>query len=271
MTDFYKKPDLLVRTGSHLYGCAVATSDEDTRGLVVPPAEYLLGRKNWEQHETKDPDCVIWNFAKFFNLLERFSPNTAEILFAPQEHIIEITEVGQMMIDNKHLFVSKQLIKPMQGFAFGEWKKAVEYFEQLRKLGAQRKEHIAKFGYSVKNAYHAVRLLEECIELLQTGTITFPRPNADFLRQIRHGEIPVEVVKERYEQLDKRVPQEGADSSIPDSVEKDKLDKLFYDCIKMKMVGFMADNYSLACSDLGLVFSHNHLFNPKWYRVEQPT
>jgi len=245
MTDFWKNPDLLVRTGSHLYGCNVATSDVDTRGFAVPSAEYLLGRQHWEQHETKDPDCVIWSFPKFFNLLERFSPNTAEILFAPKEHILEVTEAGQLMLDNKHLFVSKKLIKPMQGFAFGEWKKAVDYFEQMRKLGAQRKEHIATFGYSIKNACHAVRLLEECIELLQTGNITFPRPNADFLRQIRHGEIDVEVVKARYEELDRQVPEELAKSNIPEDVDREKLDRLFYSVISDKMYSFMADHYQL--------------------------
>lgn len=244
--DFYKKPDLLVRTGSHLYGCSTPTSDIDTRGFVIPPAEYLLGRKQWEQHETKDPDTVIWSFPKFFNLLEKFSPNTAEILFAPKEHILEVTRAGQMMIDNKHLFVSKQLIKPMQGFAFGEWKKAVDYFEQMRKLGAQRKEHIASFGYSIKNAYHAVRLLEECIELLQTGSITFPRPNADFLRKVRHGEIPVEEVKARYQALDAQVPVELEKSKIPESVDKEKLDELYYECIKLKLCSFVASEYEVA-------------------------
>lgn len=245
MTDFWKKPDLLVRTGSHLYGCNVEGSDRDTRGFAVPPAEYLLGRQHWEQHETKDPDCVIWSFPKFFNLLERFSPNTAEILFAPKEHILEVTEAGQLMIDNKHLFVSKKLIKPMQGFAFGEWKKAVDYFEQMRKLGAQRKEHIATFGYSIKNAYHAVRLLEECIELLQTGSITFPRPNADFLRQIRHGKVDVEVVKARYEELDRQVPEELTKSNIPEDVDREKLDELFYNVIAEKMHNFMATQYQV--------------------------
>lgn len=238
MVDFWKKPDLLVRTGSHLYGCSVPTSDIDTRGFVVPPAEYLLNREQWEQHETKDPDTVIWSFPKFFNLLERFSPNTAEIIFAPKEHILEVTESGQLMIDNRHLFVSKKLIKPMQGFAFGEWKKAVDYFDQMRKLGAQRKDHISTFGYSIKNAYHAVRLLEECIELLQTGTITFPRPNADFLRQIRHGEIAVEVVKARYEELDAQVPNELAKSSIPDDVDRYRLNELFYNIIEPKLERF---------------------------------
>lgn len=246
----HTKPDLLVRTGSHLYGCSTPSSDIDLRGFLVPPTEYLLGREKWEQFESKEPDVVIWNFQKFFNLLERFSPNTAEILFAPKEHIVQVTELGQMMIDNKSLFVSKQLIKPMQGFAFSEWKKAVDYFTQMGKLGAKRKEHISSFGYSIKNAYHAVRLLEECIELLQTGNITFPRPNADYLYKIRCGDIPQDEITSYYEDLDKRIPDIVLKSHIPETVDKNKINNLYFNCIDIKLEQFLYNRkYSPIPSD----------------------
>ena len=240
---FYLKPDLLVQTGSHLYGCAVATSDQDTRGFVCEPAEYLLGRKNFEQHETKTPDHVVWGLKKFFKLLEGFSPNTVEILFAPKEHVLQVTEIGQRLLDHRHLFIAKRLVKPMQRFALSEWKKAVEYHDQMRKLGAQRKGHIAEFGYSIKNAYHAIRLLEECIELLETGSITFPRPNADFLRKIRHGQAAVEEVEARWNELDKSIPDVLAKSTIPDDIDKEKTDALYYTLISGNLVDFMRETF----------------------------
>jgi len=246
--NIWDKPDLLVRTGSHLYGCSVPTSDVDTRGFVVEPAEMLLGRGKFEQHETKAPapDAVIWGFKKFFGLLERFSPNTIEIIFAPKEHILEITTVGQLMIDNRKLFLRKELVNSMSGFALSEWNKAVNYFDQMRKLGAQRKEHIAAFGYSIKNAYHAIRLLEECIEFLETGDITFPRPNADYLRKIRHGEIGVEEVTARWSELDAQVPLAKEKSPLPDSLDADKINDLYFSCIREKLTMFMYSKYDLA-------------------------
>ena len=235
--EFWKHPDLLVTTGSHLYGCSVPTSDVDTRGFVVEPAEYLLGRMNFEQKETKapEPDCVIWGFKKFFKLLEGFSPNTIEILFAPADKILKITDLGHHLIDHRHLFVAKRLVKPIQGFALSEWKKAVEFHENTRKLGAQRKEHIAEHGYSIKNAYHAIRLLEECIELLETGSITFPRPNADFLRQVRHGEIEEAELKEIWTKLDSQIPELLEKSPLPENTDRGKLDELYYEMINDKI------------------------------------
>jgi hypothetical protein len=156
----------------------------------------------------------------------------------------------------------------MRGFAGSEWKKAVDYFEQMRKLGAQRKGHIQEFGYSIKNAYHAIRLLEECIELLETGTITFPRPNGDYLRKIRHGEIPVEEVTAHYEALDKHVEFAISASTLPQDADREKLDNLFFEMIKLSSVCFMASRYELACTGISSVISHPRMFNPDWYKVK---
>jgi len=124
-----------------------------------------------------------------------------------------------------------------------EWNKAVQYHENLRKLGAQRKAHIAEHGYSIKNAYHAIRLLEECIELLETGTITFPRPNAAFLRQVRHGEIEEAELKEMWAKLDAQIPELIEKSGIPEETNKSRLDVLYYDMIKDKLSEFMESHW----------------------------
>ncbi len=45
-----------------------------------------------------------------------------------------------------------------------------------------------------KSMYHAVRVAREAIELLKTGKLTFPRPEAELLLAIRRGEVPFEEV-----------------------------------------------------------------------------
>lgn len=66
------------------------------------------------------------------------------------------------------------------------------------KLGTKRKKQIEQFGFCVSSASHSLRLLEELIELMKTGQITFPRPNADFLRDIKLGKVPLKEVEEVY-------------------------------------------------------------------------
>jgi hypothetical protein len=48
--------------------------------------------------------------------------------------------------------------------------------------------------------YHAVRVSAQTTELLRTGHITFPRPEAPLLLQIRRGELPREQISELLEQ-----------------------------------------------------------------------
>lgn len=120
----------------------------------------------------------------------------------------------------------------MQGFALSEWNKAVNYFDQMRKLGATRKSHIATYGYSIKNAYHALRLLEECHELLETGSISFPRPNADYLRKVRCGEVEVDEIKDRYQKLDASIPDTLAKSKLQEKIDKAQIDLMYYRIIK---------------------------------------
>lgn len=243
MSEFWLNPDLLVLAGSHLYGCSTPNSDRDTRGFVVEPAQFLLGRETWELYESEEEDHVVWGFRKFMKLLEAFSPNTVEILFAPKENVIECSEAGQMLIDNRSLFLAKRLAEPMNKFALNEWAKAMNEGTQTRKLGDQRKGHIEKFGYSVKNAYHAIRLLEECIEFLEYGTITFPRPNADFLRKVRHGEVSKEEVVERWDELAPAFTEAILSSDLPESIDRNKTEELYYAILERPLKSFALSRY----------------------------
>src|SRR5690606_23784901 len=103
---------LLVRHGSHAYGTNVATSDEDFKGVCIPSKEYFFGfTKRFEQAELKapDPDAVIYDIRKFFNLAADSNPNIVEVLHTdPSDHFI-VTPIGQKILDNKDLFLSKKI------------------------------------------------------------------------------------------------------------------------------------------------------------------
>ena len=64
---------------------------------------------------------------------------------------------------------------------------------------------IASYGYRVKNTdsfdykslYHSVRVIDECLELVSSGFITFPRPNAVELYNIKQGKVEVDEIMQR--------------------------------------------------------------------------
>jgi hypothetical protein len=59
----------------------------------------------------------------------------------------------------------------------------------LQKKKKNRGKALAYADLCPKNSYHALRVLDQVIELSVDGELTFPRPNAGLLRRVRSGDI----------------------------------------------------------------------------------
>lgn len=92
----------------------------------------------------------------------------------------------------------------------GRSRKEVPYH---RDMGAKRKTELEEYGYCVSGATHAIRLLHQALELSRYGTLTFPRPEKELLREIRSGQLPKEAIEDLYAELDSEL-----DSAIEGSV-----------------------------------------------------
>ena len=80
-------------------------------------------------------------------------------------------------------------------------KLARECYERVKSdYGQRAKMAQDNGGQDLKALYHAVRVSSEAKELLLTGQLTFPRPDADTLLKIRRGEIPYDKISEMIEQ-----------------------------------------------------------------------
>jgi hypothetical protein len=115
---------LLVRHGSHAYGTNVATSDEDFKGIAIPPKQYFLGSQNrFEQAELHEPDAVIYEIRKFINLAAATNPNIVEVLHTdPSDHFV-VDPIGEVILDNRHKFLSKRVKHTFSGYAVSQLKR----------------------------------------------------------------------------------------------------------------------------------------------------
>ncbi len=117
---------LLVRHGSHAYGTNTESSDEDFKGVAIPTKEYFFGYTHkFEQAELKapDPDAVIYDIRKFFNLAAGCNPNIIEVLHTdPADHFI-VTPLGQKILDNKDAFLSKRIKHTFLGYSVSQLKR----------------------------------------------------------------------------------------------------------------------------------------------------
>ncbi len=115
---------LLTKHGSHAYGTSLPTSDLDVKGVAVPPREYFLGYlKRFEQAESKDPDLVIYDVRKFFNLAADCNPNIIEILWTDQSDWLSVSQEGLMMVNARELFLSRKAKHTFSGYAASQLKR----------------------------------------------------------------------------------------------------------------------------------------------------
>jgi len=308
--------------GSNLYGTARSNSDIDTRGVFIPPREFYMGfLDNTETMEDKKEDKVFHELRKFMTLACNANPNIIELLFVPQEWILEFSWEWQVILKNRHLFLSTKAkhafsgyahaqlmrIKRHRGWLFNPPKEKpmrekfgipehqtigkdqigafnhiilsnlnrVRDFHPLREQILEMEETIrfeamvnqvypvgalnkfipvsenlieliqreksyqnamnewnnyqswkinrnparagleAKHGYDTKHAMNLVRLLLEGEELLKTGEIKFPRPEAKFLLEVYEGLLKYDELCEFSEERMNKLNELYKTSKLP--------------------------------------------------------
>lgn len=110
---------LLMRcvAGSQAYGMATPESDVDIRGVFVPTMDYMLGfMKRVEQIERK-PETVIYALQKYMHLACNANPNILELLFMPDDCVLEEHPLFRLLKDNRKLFLSKKVRWSYTGYA----------------------------------------------------------------------------------------------------------------------------------------------------------
>lgn len=108
---------LLGLGGSYAYGTNNENSDVDVRGCALNSKEEILLGHNFEQVQDNATDTVIYSFNKLVNLLINVNPNTIELVGLNPEQYLIISDIGQELLDNKGLFLSKKCIKSFGGYA----------------------------------------------------------------------------------------------------------------------------------------------------------
>lgn len=144
-TNPYIKDKILFLTlgGSHAYGTNVSTSDLDVRLVVAEPIESILGISNFEQVLDNATDTVAYGLTKFINLCASANPNIIEMLFTKPEHYLYVSPIGQKLLDNRHLFLSRKLAYTFGGYAEAQLKRLQNAQARDSYPAQEKNEHIA--------------------------------------------------------------------------------------------------------------------------------
>lgn len=142
---------LLGLAGSYSYGTNIETSDIDLRGITLNQKSDLIGLTKFEQYVDESTDSVIYAFNKIITLLLSCNPNTIELLGLNPEHYLYLNEIGQLLLDNRKLFLSKRAINSFGGYADAQLRRLQNALARDSFPQSEKEQHIFN---SVKNAMH---------------------------------------------------------------------------------------------------------------------
>jgi len=214
--------------GSRAHGTYIPPDDPnsiddiDYMGIYVKPMEYYLGFGSYHHRsEVKESfegnvDKVCYELRRFMHLASRCNPNVLSILYNRREDYTLVTLSGQMLIDNRELFLARKSIYD----AFGGYARSqlhrMTHIKYEGYMGAKRKKLAEKYGYDCKNASHCVRLLKIGTELLLTGHLKVYRDeDRQLLMDIKTGKYALPEVQVMAEKFFKALDEAYHESTLP--------------------------------------------------------
>ena len=183
-------------TGTH------GIDDKDIMGVYIGPKQFYMG---FDKRDTVEKfvgqwDAVHYELRKYLRLLLKCNPNVLSLLWLEDRHYIQRTPLGDKLLKNRDLFVTKEAFHSFSGYAHSQLHK-MTHNAHKGYMGQKRRVLVEKFGYDTKNAAHLVRLLRMGIEYLTDGELRVSRPDARELTRIKMGEWTLEQVQREAETL----------------------------------------------------------------------
>ncbi len=142
---------LLGLAGSYSYGTNTEGSDIDIRGITLNRRSDIIGLTQYEQYVDEHTDTVIYAFNKIITLLLNCNPNTIELLGLNQEHYLYLSDIGQELLDNRGLFLSRRAVNSFGGYADAQLRRLQNALARDSYPQSERERHIFN---SVRNAMH---------------------------------------------------------------------------------------------------------------------
>lgn len=232
--------------GSEAYGVSSGSSDVDIYGFCIPPKRIIFPHlhgyvrgfgkdpENFEQYQEhhikhdngREYDIQIYNIVKYFSLCMDNNPNMIDSLFTPSGVVTSSTKIGDMVKDNRHMFLHKGAWHRFKGYAYSQLKKI-----KGKKPVGKRAELVEKYGFDVKFGYHLVRLMNEVEQILMHGDIDLMQ-NREQLKAIRNGAMTLAELEEWFAHKERDLESLYVNSSLQKYPDEEAIKRLLLDCLE---------------------------------------
>jgi predicted nucleotidyltransferase len=237
--------------GSVAYGVSSDVSDLDLYGWAIPPKEDIFphlrgeipgfGKEHkrfgvYQEHHVADRDALaglgrtydltVFGIVKFFALAMENNPNVIDCLFTPATCVLHSTRVGNLVRENRRLFLHKGAWPKFKGYAYSQLHKLA-----IKRPQGKRAELVAKHGYDTKFGYHVVRLIGEVEQVLAEGDIDLQRDN-ERLKAIRRGEWTEDRLRAWFADKESHLERLYAESPLRAVPDEGRIKALLLECLE---------------------------------------
>jgi len=214
----------------------MGTDDVDLLRVYAMPEKYYFDLEGYDRKDETyqkwegNKDIVAYEVRKMMHLLAGMNPNVICSLYTRKQEYTLLTPEWKHIMDNRHAFVSKNLIhNTFGGYAYSQ----ITQMEKNQKegyMGEKRTKILKKFGYDIKNASHLIRLLKMGTEFLEDGKpIVYRIKDRDELLSIKRGEWKLKQIKDYSSELFKKFHEAFEKSKLPSKNNPKKINNLLYD------------------------------------------
>ncbi len=220
--------------GSELHGAKVGTTDDlDIYGIFMEAPEEVIGLQPrphfiWStagddrRNGPDDVDITLYSLRRWAHLAAKGNATALHFLFADTTAAPSLR--WNTIQASTHLFLAKHSSEQFLGFAENQRKRILG--EAGRGKKGRRPEYECIHGYDSKAAMHCLRLYFECIELMDSGSITLPRPEKEILIEVRQGKYTLDQFNALAADLQAQAISATLTSDLPDFVDQTAISQL---------------------------------------------
>jgi uncharacterized protein len=188
--------------GSGVHGIAiVGTDDHDEMGVYIEPPQHVVGLYPAANHyvwrsqpegarsRPGDTDLVMYSLRRYLRLATVGNPTVLLPLYAPPAAVLVCRPLGEQLRALAPVLLSRLAVHRFLGYMTGQRDRLLGHGRRSRV--PNRPELVARYGYDVKYASHALRLAYQGLEIVRDGRLTLPMPEPERERvlRIKRGEV----------------------------------------------------------------------------------
>ena len=210
---------VIAQTGSRAYGTNRPDSDYDYRGVYCAPLREYAGLSEPKQTiDIAEPDITLYELKHFCKLAAGANPTILEILWCGQR---QTGPLGDKLIANRKLFLSKRIAASYAGYAKDQLKKAKEGTG-----GSRGQNHLKREKFKL----HTIRLVDAGYAGVTTGEIPVKVKDPEWLWDMARK--PLDEIEKYVNTRFYAIERALAHSDLPDVPDYDAINDLMYEIRK---------------------------------------